>query len=132
MIIDFHSHSNASDGALAPEQLLAQAAAAGVEQFAITDHDTVAGYRRALATALPEGLTLRSGVELSCQWAGGTVHVVGLDVDIEQSALVAGLEQLAEARRQRAVTIAQRLDKAGFPGALEGAQQEAGEKQQSA
>ena len=48
MIIDFHSHSNASDGSLAPLELVRRAADAGVSRFAITDHDTVAGYRAAL------------------------------------------------------------------------------------
>ena len=55
MIIDFHSHSHASDGALAPLELLQRAADAGVRRFAITDHDTVAGYQSLLAeAALPD------------------------------------------------------------------------------
>ena len=108
MIIDFHSHSNASDGALSPLDLIEQAIAAGITQFAITDHDTVAGYQQAVSQreTWPADFELRSGVELSCRWANGTVHVVGLDVDTEHPALQAGLLRLGEARIQRAATIA--------------------------
>ena len=64
MIIDFHTHSHASDGALSPVELVDQAIEAGISQFAITDHDTVAGYRQALAERpdLPAGFQLLSGV----------------------------------------------------------------------
>ncbi len=131
MIIDFHTHSHASDGALSPAELIAQAVAAGVSQFAITDHDTVAGYRQVLAdpAGLPEGFTLVAGAELSCHWSNTTVHVVGLGMDIEHPVLEAGLERLETARRERAQIIAGKLEKTGMPGALEGAQSRAGERQ---
>jgi len=131
MIIDFHSHSNASDGALSPQQLITEALGAGVSQFAITDHDTIAGLQQVLGQeqGLPEHFRLRTGVELSCRWANTTVHVVGLDFDIEHQAMVAGLLQLQEARLQRAATIARRLERLGYPGALEGARLEAGQSQ---
>ncbi len=127
MIIDFHTHSHASDGALAPHELLAEAAAAGIEQFALTDHDTVAGYRSLLdGGSLPVGIRLLPGAELSSLWSGVGVHVVGLGMDIEHPELVAGLARLDAARRERAVLIAERLDKLDMPGALEGARAEAG------
>ncbi len=130
MIIDFHTHSHASDGALAPAALLAEALAAGVEQFALTDHDTVAGYRALLeGEALPAGFHLLPGTELSSLWSGVGVHVVGLGMDIEHPALRAGLARLDNARRERAELIAERLAKRGMPGALAGAQAEAGDSQ---
>ena len=127
MIIDFHSHSNASDGALSPQALIEQAIAAGVQQFAITDHDTVSGYRQVLAAPefLPADFVLRSGVELSCRWANGTVHVVGLDFELDHPAMQAALQRLGKARRERAVTIGERLEREGFSGALAGATAEA-------
>ena len=123
MIIDFHTHSHASDGALAPAELLAQAASAGVRSFAITDHDTVAGYRMLEAgpPALPDGFRLIAGTELSCVWSGVTVHVVGLGVRLDDPGLRAGLERLDAARRERAGIIARRLEERGMPGALAGA-----------
>jgi predicted metal-dependent phosphoesterase TrpH len=131
MIIDFHTHSHASDGALPPRELIDQAIAAGVGMFAITDHDTVAGYCEALAspTPLPAGFRLISGIEMSCQWANNTIHVLGLDVDIDNDVLVAALVTLAAARRERAGIIADKLEKAGMPDALEGALSLAGESQ---
>ena len=131
MIIDFHTHSHASDGALSPEELVKAAMDAGVSQFAITDHDTVAGYREAaaLSESFPAGFNLVSGTELSCVWGKTTIHVVGLGMDIEHPELVAGLEFLDAARAERATIIAQRLEKLGMPGGLEGARAFAGVSQ---
>ncbi len=131
MIIDFHTHSHASDGALSPTELIAQAVAAGVSQFAITDHDTVEGYRQVLADSagLPEDFTLVAGVELSCHWSNTTIHVIGLGMDIEHPVFKAGLERLEKARGERALIIAGKLEKAGMRGALEGALSRAGARQ---
>jgi predicted metal-dependent phosphoesterase TrpH len=127
VLVDFHIHSDASDGALSPAQILERARAAGVSALAITDHDTLAGYREAAGAA--DGLRLYPGVELSCQWAGAAIHVVGLGVCPDHPQLTAGLTQLAEARRERAATIAARLERLGFAGALAGARARAGRSQ---
>jgi predicted metal-dependent phosphoesterase TrpH len=131
MIVDLHTHSHASDGALAPAELLKDAVAAGVQCFALTDHDTVAGYRwlRDASPVLPEGFRLLAGVELSCVWSGVTVHVVGLGMDIDDPGFTAGLERLDAARKARAGIIAERLEALGMPGALEGARSVAGASQ---
>jgi 3',5'-nucleoside bisphosphate phosphatase len=70
--IDLHVHSNASDGTDAPAEVARRAHAAGLDVFALTDHDTQAGIAEALA-ALPDGLTLVPGMELSCVVSGGTI-----------------------------------------------------------
>ncbi len=127
--IDFHTHTTASDGALTPRELLARAAEAGVTQLAITDHDTVAGYREAAAIADFPSLALVPGVELSCRWSGANIHVVGLGMDCDHPRMAAGLAQLDEARMQRAGRIAELLEKRGFHGALAGALAEAGDSQ---
>lgn len=131
MIIDFHTHSNASDGRLAPAELVRRAIAAGVSVLAITDHDTLAGYHQAREEAdnFPAGFSLVPGVELSCQWSGTTLHVLGLDVDVENPILVQGLERLGKARLDRAAMISERLARLGFEGALEGARAKAGASQ---
>lgn len=129
MIIDFHSHSNASDGALDPIDLLQRARRQGISHFAITDHDTVAGYLQARDYYRDSDCEMRliSGVELSCQWSGAGIHVVGLNMNVEHPALVAGLQTLQEARRLRSEKIAERLQRLGFEGALDGARAEAGD-----
>lgn len=128
VLIDFHTHSSASDGALSPGELLLRARERGVALLAITDHDLVSGYLQ-VRDAVPRGLRLVSGVELSCVWSGATIHVVGLGIDCWHPAMRAGLARMETARRERAEKIAERLERRGFYGALAGAQAAAGESQ---
>ena len=66
--IDLHSHTTASDGALSPMDLLLRAKQQGVDMMAITDHDTVAGYRSVRDQWQDTSMQLIAGVELSCLW----------------------------------------------------------------
>jgi len=131
LLIDFHSHTNASDGALGPAELIDRALAGNISQFAITDHDTMAGYQAAAEyyTHIPGQMRLIPGVEFSCRWSGTTIHIVGLAVDAEHPAMVAGLELLSEARVARGKKIAERLESRGFAGAHAGAVAKAGASQ---
>jgi predicted metal-dependent phosphoesterase TrpH len=131
VLIDFHTHTTASDGALEPLELIRRAAERGVTQLAITDHDTVAGFQSVVGhyTQVCPDVTLIPGVEMSCRWSGTTIHILGLGIDCEHPVMVAGLAQLADARIARAEKIAQRLAVRGFEGALEGALKQAGESQ---
>ena len=115
--IDLHLHSTASDGRLAPRELVALLAQRGIKVFALTDHDTVAGLPEAALAAAEHGLHLLPGTELSAEWLGRTIHVVGLGIQPEAPTLVAMLERLADCRAARASLIAARLDRAGAPGA---------------
>ena len=131
VLIDFHTHTNASDGALAPAELVERALVGGIDLLAITDHDTVAGYRAAVAhyTQNPGAMRLIQGIEFSCRWSGTTVHIVGLDVDSEHPAMLKGLAVLGKARGERGAKIGDRLEALGFSGALPGALVEAGDSQ---
>ena len=126
MLIDFHTHTTASDGALTPAQLLSRAADRGVEVLALTDHDTLSGWQVAQSLQR-DGITIVCGVELSCQWGGATIHVVGLNVNANSKALVEMLDHLQRIRRDRAVKIAAKLEQLGAQGGLDGAQALAGE-----
>ena len=119
-VIDFHTHSAASDGALSARDLIDRAAREGVRCMAITDHDTIAGYL-SVCQSVPSGLELISGVELSCQWGRAGIHIVGLGFDPAAPVMTCHLESLDKARRERAEKIADKLDRSGMPGALEGA-----------
>ncbi|HCG94844.1 MAG TPA: PHP domain-containing protein [Halieaceae bacterium] len=110
-------------------ELLRRAKAAGVRQFALTDHDTTAGYLSVRHTTEAHEVGLISGVELSCRWATTTVHVVGLNFDADAPEMVAMVEQLTQAREERAEKIAKRLAGVGIDGALEGAKAIAKESQ---
>jgi predicted metal-dependent phosphoesterase TrpH len=131
VLIDFHTHSTASDGALAPGELLARARSRGVQLFAITDHDTVAGFREAYEhyTQIDDAMALIPGIEMSCKWSATTIHVVGLGIDCDHPAMVEALAFLHTARQERGQKIGDRLEKLGFSGALEGALLEAGNSQ---
>jgi len=119
MRADLHTHSTASDGKLTPVELVQTAADAGVEMLAITDHDTLAGLDQLLST-LPDGLQLIPGIELSANWRNIGIHIVGLNVDRNDSGLNAACESQTDVRQKRAVVIAERLEKAGFTNVLEG------------
>lgn len=121
VIVDFHTHSLASDGALEPIDLLLKAKEAGVSRFAITDHDTLAGYLSVKGSKAARDVGLVSGVELSCRWAKTTIHVVGLGFDDSAAEIIDMVTSLSDARIERAKTIARRLENAGFSGALDGA-----------
>jgi predicted metal-dependent phosphoesterase TrpH len=131
VLIDFHTHTTASDGALSPPELLARARERNLAMLAITDHDSVAGYRLALAEYTPRAGQLRlvPGVEFSCRWSGTTIHILGLGMDCGHPAMVEALETLDSARKQRGRKIASRLEALGFAGALEGALAQAGDSQ---
>ena len=118
---DLHCHSSVSDGTLTPEALAARAAANGVELWALTDHDELGGQHRAREAALDLGLAWLAGVEVSVSFAGETVHIVGLGVDIDDAALAAGLAATRAGREQRARDMAAGLAAVGIPGAYEGA-----------
>ena len=95
--------------------------------LAITDHDTIAAVGIAQKAAQDVGISLISGIEFSSQWGRGGVHIVGLGVDIQCPRLLAAIELQDQARHARALAIAERLSRAGFPGALAGAQALAGD-----
>ncbi|HIP53065.1 MAG TPA: PHP domain-containing protein [Chromatiales bacterium] len=118
---DLHSHSTASDGTLRPAELVARAAAVGIDALALTDHDTTAGLDEAATEAQRQGIELINGVEISVTWSGRVVHIVGLHIDSSDTRLQRGLERLCEFRQWRAEEIGRRLCKAGISGAYEGA-----------
>jgi predicted metal-dependent phosphoesterase TrpH len=118
---DLHSHSTASDGALSPEDLIARAIAQGVNVLALTDHDGTEGIAKAQQATQNTDLTLIAGVEISVTWGGGSVHIIGLNVDVDNATLQQGLMEMRTFRIGRAAKIAERLEKAGITGALDGA-----------
>jgi len=121
MNADLHCHSVVSDGTLEPEALAARARANGVELWALTDHDELAGQARAIAAARDCGLPYLTGCEISVTFADITVHIVGLGVDVEDTALVRGLAATRGGREARAREMADELAKVGIHGAYDGA-----------
>jgi len=125
VIYDLHSHTTASDGCLTLEALVHRAVEMRVGTLAITDHDTTAAIAPAREEISRSGLALNliPGVEISTVWENHEIHIVGLNIDITHPLMCEFLAQQTERRNQRAQLIAERLEKAQIPGALEGAQQ---------
>lgn len=122
-LYDLHSHTRASDGLLTPEQLVLRAHEMRVGVLAITDHDTLAGIAAAEAAIIRHQLPLQliHGVEVSTLWENHEIHIVGLGIDIQDAGLNDFLQSQSDRRLARAQLMAERLEKAHIPGALEGA-----------
>ncbi len=118
---DLHCHSTVSDGTLEPEAIAARAAANGVELWALTDHDELAGQARARTAALAHGMAFLTGTEISVTFAGETIHIVGLGFDADDAALREGLARTRGGREERAREMAAGLAQVGIRGAYEGA-----------
>ncbi|GAA4012195.1 3',5'-nucleoside bisphosphate phosphatase [Actimicrobium antarcticum] len=119
--IDLHCHSTFSDGLLAPEEVAARAKANGVDVWALTDHDEVSGIAAARQAAQALDLRFMTGVEISVTWGGETVHIVGLQIDETNAALINGLNATRCGREGRAHEMAAQLAIAGIPDAFAGA-----------
>ncbi|MFH0242488.1 PHP domain-containing protein [Streptomyces sp. HK10] len=114
MRIDLHTHSTASDGTDTPAELVRNAAAAGLDVVALTDHDTVAGYGEAIA-ALPAGLTLVPGAEFSCRLDGVSLHMLAYLFDPDEPELARERELVRDDRVPRAKGMVARLRELGVP-----------------
>ncbi|MFJ3763916.1 PHP domain-containing protein [Streptomyces sp. NPDC090082] len=114
MRIDLHTHSTASDGTDSPAELVRNAVAAGLDVVALTDHDTTRGHAEAIA-ALPAGLTLVTGAELSCRMDGIGLHMLAYLFDPEEPTLLAERELVRDDRVPRARGMVSRLQELGVP-----------------
>jgi 3',5'-nucleoside bisphosphate phosphatase len=112
--VDLHMHSTASDGAIAPADVVAAAQRAGLSAIALTDHDTVDGVVEAQAAGARLGVRVIAGVELSAIDEGDEIHVLGLHLAHPEH-IAAALDELKETRRERAKLTVERLNALGIP-----------------
>ncbi|MET9802229.1 PHP domain-containing protein [Streptomyces sp. NPDC006368] len=118
MRIDLHTHSTASDGTDTPAELVRAAAAAGLDVVALTDHDTTRGHAGAIA-AVPEGLTLVTGAELSCRIDGIGLHMLAYLFDPHEPEFARERELVRDDRVPRARAMVGKLQELGVPVAWE-------------
>lgn len=119
MLIDLHTHSTASDGTDSPADLVRAAGSAGLDIVAITDHDTTAGWAEAVA-ALPAGLALVRGMEMSCEGRGEdgrpvAVHLLAYLFDPAHAAFARERERLRNERIVRIRAMAELMMEDGLP-----------------
>lgn len=113
-IVDLHVHSTESDGTLTPEDLVAEAKKAGLAAFALTDHDTCQGVCKAMPLAASAGIELIPGIELSTDYHGKEVHIVGLYIDIENEQLLKKTAEYRKCRSERNALMVEALQKEGL------------------
>lgn len=113
-IVDLHVHSTESDGTLTPEDLVAEAKKAGLAAFALTDHDTCQGVGKAMPCVASAGIELIPGIELSTDYHGKEVHIVGLYIDIENEQLLKKTAEYRKCRSERNALMVEALRKEGL------------------
>lgn len=116
-MIDLHSHTHFSDGSLSPSELIDMAIDTGIEQLAISDHDSIDGLLS--LSNQPEKLRLIPSVEISANWGKQGLHILGLNIDVQNQALQTFLQQQQQNRQQRALQIAEKLVKSGVEHAVD-------------
>jgi predicted metal-dependent phosphoesterase TrpH len=117
--IDLHTHSNASDGTLPPEEVVRLAKERGLRAIALTDHDTIDGLAEAEAAGKQAGLEVIPGVEISARHPGGSMHILGYFLEYEDRLLAERLEVLKQARKDRNPQIIAKLNGLGIPMTME-------------
>jgi predicted metal-dependent phosphoesterase TrpH len=108
-LIDLHMHTTASDGRLAPGELVVRAVTAGLTTISVTDHDTVAAIAETTAIATTAGIRVVPGIEITAVEDNRDVHVLGYFFDPASERLAAFLVQQRERRITRVREIAARL-----------------------
>ena len=121
MAIDLHTHTTVSDGALAPEDLVALAGQRGLSAIAITDHDAIDAVERARRAA-PPGIEVISGVELTVHVEDREAHILAYGIDPSNAGSRSALADLAQRRVERAREIVRRLCALGVAIAFEDVQ----------
>jgi len=116
---DLHSHSNRSDGTLAPAEVMHLARSKDLAGVALTDHDTFDGLGEAAATAEELDLDFVPGIEFSAEYDGASLHILGYWVDPGDRAIEAELSRLTATRLRRGEMIVEKLRALGFGITLE-------------
>jgi predicted metal-dependent phosphoesterase TrpH len=112
--VDLHSHSTASDGTVAPEEVIETALRCGLTALALTDHDTIDGVSVARAAGARVGVRVIPGVELSAFHEGHEVHLLALHLT-HLEGLQRRLTELRTMRYNRAQAIVEKLNTLGVP-----------------
>ena len=114
-MIDLHLHTSASDGKLAPPELVARAAAAGLSTISVTDHDTTGGLAGARVAVVAHGIRLIEGIEITAVEDGRDTHVLGYFFDPSNDGLRSFLERQRADRIRRISEMSERLAALGVP-----------------
>src|SRR3989338_7212470 len=110
---DLHLHTVFSDGTYTPSQLVSESLKAGVCAVGVVDHDTVSAIVPCIEAAADVGLEVIPGIELSAEFEGAEVHILGYFIDYRNVVLLKQLESLRKSRVERIYKIVEKLKTAG-------------------
>ncbi len=113
-MIDLHTHSLFSDGSNTPEELVTLAEEANLTTLALTDHDTIDGLARFLKAGENSSVRTVNGVELSAEYDGKTLHILGYDFDPSNQAFQDALAWIRAGRAERNIQILKKLNALGY------------------
>ena len=125
--IDFHTHTDSSDGALSAGELIEKAAQAGIGTLGISDHDTVCALDDAVSISREKGITIVPGIEITSSYKRFQLNFLGYFFDYTDRKLLAGLDELHDARISRAKRIIAKLNRIKIPLTFESVMEKAGE-----
>ena len=114
---DLHTHTNFSDGELSPAEILNEAILKNIHYLAITDHDTLSGYKKAkkiIKSSNFNQITLIPGVEISTTFEGSYIHLLGYFFDVNNKELNEILKLLQVRRNDFAKYVLHSLNNEGF------------------
>ena len=118
-MIDLHTHTTHSDGSLAPAELIRLASEKNLTAIAVTDHDTMSGFKEASEEAARRKIEFIPGIEISVKFEPGTLHILGYFLDPENSQLQAMLFEIQKARSERNPQMVEALRGLGIEISLE-------------
>lgn len=113
--IDFHTHTDLSDGALSAGALLEKAAEAGITTLSVCDHDTVSALDEAINISDRIGMVVVPGIEITSRYKRFQLHLLGYFIDYSDSKFRARLDHLIDARIKRAKRIIAKLNQIKIP-----------------
>lgn len=113
-MVDFHVHTNCSDGLLSPDEVVRKAKEIGLAAIGIADHDSVDGIEEAIKTGNEIDIEVVPAVELSCLYNNNDIHVLGYYIDYKNPELLSFLESVQKKRLERAYKIVGKLSEQGI------------------
>jgi predicted metal-dependent phosphoesterase TrpH len=126
-MIDLHCHSTFSDGTSTPEELIALAEQGGLSALALTDHDTTAGLERFVAAGEKSSVETIPGIELSAEFGGKALHILGYCFDFQCLELQRALEWVREGRTERNFQMLEKLNALGYGISMDNVMKHAGD-----
>ena len=123
-LIDLQIQSSVSDGKYSPRELVKMAHDMRLTTISITDHDAVQGVSEAINVGRELGVEVMSGIELSVDFHGKLLHILGLGIDVEDATLNAMLAKAVQDREEGAIEMVRRLQEEGFSVTLEAVRSE--------